>query len=331
MTLRSQPEISAIRQHIAGMQIQPWLDKAREWWPRYLFHCTDITNVISILRQGEILSRTQIANTNRLSIDIASPEIIARTDPKWRDYVRLYFRPKTPTQYNNEGFRPVGLRSRNSHCPVPVYLIFEAQAVLSLADSCFSDGNLGSFHTNVGTDISFLSQIPFDLVYHNARFDNSERDQIVRHRHAEVLVPKKMGLDSLRYIVCRSNAEYSTLLHLLPANLLTQWVNKVVYRPQIPLFHRQWTFVDQVDMNTEKIVFRFNPDSIMPGPFDVRVEIEETPTAANYLLQKSEFLCDSELTVTLSNLRHPSGYIARLFFDDHLAYASRYQDDDLPF
>ena len=29
-------------------------------------------------------------------------------------------------------------------------------------------------------------------------------------------------------------------------------------------------------MSTEKIVFRFNPDSYTPGPFGAHVEIEET-------------------------------------------------------
>ncbi len=264
-------------------------------------------------------------------MNIASPVVIDGTDPEWKDYVRLYFRPKTPTQYRNEGFRPVGQRSLNSHCPVPVYLIFDALAVLSRSDSCFSDGNIGSSYTKVGGDVSFLKQIPFELVYHDTWFGPLARDQIVHHRNAEVLVPQRMGLESLRFIGCRSDAEYKTLLHLLPSDTHSKWVGKLGVMPNLQLFNRKWSFVDQVDMSTEKVVFRFNRDSLTPGPFDARVEIEEAATAIKYLWQNNAYQCERELTITLSNLRSPSDYTASLYLDDHLAYANRYQDDDLPF
>lgn len=243
MTLRTESDISVIRQHIDELRKMPWLGQARQWWPACLFHCTDISNVVSILRQGEIVSRNRITSTGQLPTDIASPDVIAGTDPEWQNYVRLYFRPRTPTQYNNEGFRPVGRRVLNSHCPVPVYLIFDALAILSRSDCCFSDGNLGSTHANVSGDVSFLKQIPFSLVYHVASFGPSKRDQIVHHRNAEVLVPLRMGLDSLRYIGCRSDAEYATLLHLLPPRTRSRWVDRLGVRPNLNLFHRKWTFV----------------------------------------------------------------------------------------
>ena len=273
MTLRTESDISVIRQHIAELATKPWLDRTREWWPAYLFHCTDILNIVSILHQGEIVSRSRLTSVGQLPMDIASPAIIERTDRKWQDYVRLYFRPRTPTQHNNEGFRPVDQRERNSHCPVPVYFIFDALAVLSRSDSCFSDGNLGADNARVNGDVSFLKQIPFDLVYHDTWFGPAERAQIVHHRNAEVLVPQRMGLENLRYIVCRSDAEYKTLLHLLSPETLSRWLGKLGVMPNLQLFSRKWTFVEQVDMSTEKIVFRFNPDSYTPGPFGAHVEI----------------------------------------------------------
>ena len=331
MTLRAESDISVIQQHIDELRIKPWLDPTRQWWPACLFHCTDILNIVSILLAGEILSRNLITSTGQIPIDIASQVVIDGTDPEWKDYVRLYFRPKTPTQYRNEGFRPLGERSLNSHCPVPVYLIFDALAVLSRTDSCFSDGNLGSSNPKVDGAVSFLQQIPFELVYHDTRFDRSERDQIVHHRHAEVLVPQRMGLDSLRFIGCRSDAEYKTLLHLLPADTHSKWIGKLGVMPNLQLFNRKWSFVDQVDMSTEKVVFRFNRDSLTPGPLDARVEIEETATAIKYLWQNNAYQCERELTITLSKLQMPSDYTASLYLDDHLAYANRFQDDDLPF
>ena len=296
-----------------------------------MFHCTDITNVVSILGQGEILSRSWITSTGQLPMDIASPDVIAGTESQWQDYVRLYFRPRTPTQFRNEGFRPVGQRELNSHCPVPVYLIFDALAVLSRADSCFSDGNLGSPYSSGRGDVSFLKQIPFDLVYHDTWFDPSERGQIVHHRNSEVLVPRRMGLESLRFIGCRSDAEYKTLLHLLPPETLSRWVDKLGIRPNLQLFNRKWTFVEQVDVSTEKIVFHFNRTSLTPGPFDAHVEINEAATGMKYHWRNEAYQCNRVLTLSLPSLRDPSDYSASLYLDDQLAYADRFQDDYLPF
>ncbi len=332
MNLRPESEISVIRQHIDGMKSQPWLDQARQWWPACLFHCTDIRNVVSILEQGELGSRSLVTSSGLLQMDIASPAIIQRTNPKWHDHVRLYFRPKAPTQYNNEGFRPVSKRARNSHCPVPIYLIFDAAVVLSRTDSHFSDGNLSSSLTKVDSDVSFLGQIPFDLVYHSERFDESDRQEIVRRRHAEVLVPRRMELDGLRSIVCRSDAEYKTLLQLLSPESHSRWARKIGVLAGLQLFHREWTFVEQVDMDSQRIVFRFNRSSRTPSPFNASVEIEETLTGRRYHWQDSEFSCDRELPLHLSNLRDPSDYAAHLFLDGQLAFSNRYQEyDDLPF
>ena len=331
MILRPKPEISVIRQHIDELQAQPWLDQARQWWPVYLFHCTDILNVVSILRDGEIASRSRITGAGQLALDIASPQVIASTDPQWRNCVRLYFRPRTPTQFRNEGFRPIGQWQWNSHCPVPVYLMFDAFSVLSRSDSRFSDGNLASPYTKVYRDVSFLEQVPFELVYHDSRFGPAERDQIVPRRHAEVLVPERMELDCVRFIVCRSDAEYKTLLHLLPTDTLSQWGSKIGVMAGLQLFHQEWTFVETVDMSTDRIAFRFNRSSCTPGPFDVQVEIVETATGRKYHWRNESYQCNQELTLTLSNIRDSSDYTASLYLDDHLAYASRYQDDDLPF
>ena len=331
MTLRTESDVVAIRQHIDELRKAPWIGRARQWWPACLFHCTDIENVVSILREGEIVSRSQVTSTGHLPTDIASPEVIEGTDLKWLDYVRLYFRPRTPTQYNNEGFRPVSQRALNSHCPVPVYLVFDALAVLSRTDACFSDGNLGSSYANVAGDVSFLKQIPFDLVYHDTWFHPSERDQIVHRRNAEVLMPQRMGLESLRFVGCRSDAEYRTLLHLLPPGTLSRWVDRLGVRPNLQLFNRKWTFVEQVDMSAEKMIFHFNHASLTPGPFDAQIRIEETATVKKYRWANTEYQCSRILELPLSNIGSPSDYTARLFLDNQLAYADRFQGDDLPF
>lgn len=331
MTLRPVSEIKELHQHVEDLRRAPWIGTTRQWWPRFLFHCTDVLNVVSILRQGEILSRVQAEATGQLQQDIASPEVIEHTDPQWQDYVRLYFRPRTPTQYRNEGFRPLGQQSMGAYCPVPVYLVFDALSVLSRADCRFSDGNLGSAYANVGDSISFLKQIPFEAVYHDSRFDPQERDHIVHHRNAEVLVPQRMGLENLRYIGCRSRAEYETILYLLPTGASARWVRKTGVRPDLRLFNRIWTFVEQAEVSEEKLIFRFNRNSKTPGPFDVRVSLEEVETGNRYHWGNKEYQCSKELNLSLASMLNPDDYTVRFFLDGQLAYANRYQTDDLPF
>jgi hypothetical protein len=144
MTLGEKPNTPRIRKVLRDLKNAPWLVTARAWWPDYLFHFTDIRNAVSILREGALLSRQEATERGVMVTDNASQEIISQTDDKWQDHVRLYFRPRTPTQYRNEGFRPSDQRELGAHCPVPVYFLFDSFQVLSREDSLFSGGNLAS-------------------------------------------------------------------------------------------------------------------------------------------------------------------------------------------
>ena len=330
MSLRPKAEIAEIREHLAALKSASWLGSARSWWPSFVFHCTDVRNVVSILNSGELLSRIQGEKSGSLQADIAAPEIIARTNPQWQDYVRLYFRPRTPTQYNNEGFRPKGQWSYNSHCPIPVYLLFDAQVVLSRADSLFTEGNLAS-GAQPNSSVDYLRQIPFQMVYHDTGFGPAEQAPIVYRRNAEVLVPQRLGLESLRWIICRSQAEYETLLYLLPPGANARWVSMIGVLPNLRLFNSHWTFVQQVEMSSERLLFRFNQRTRTPGPFDALVESSEIQTGLKYTWHEKQFQADDVLNLNLSSLKNSQDYVARLSLDDHLAFASRYQQDDLPF
>src|SRR5665213_3437916 len=93
-------DASRIRDHLAALRKQ--YPPTRNWWPTFLFHFTDIQNAVGILTDGKLLARSKGAITT----DIASKQVIDHTDSEWKDYVRFYLRPRTPTQYKNEGFRP---------------------------------------------------------------------------------------------------------------------------------------------------------------------------------------------------------------------------------
>ncbi len=331
--IRTRPdaELSKLRDHIDRLRSACWINSAREWWPRYLFHCTDILNVVNILKSGELLSRAQAQQSGNLRVDIAAPDIIDHTDAEWQDHVRLYFRPRTPTQYRNEGFRPVSRLELGAHCPVPVYLLFDAYQILSRRDSLFTEGNLAA-GTEAMRTIDDLSRMPFELIYHDTRFEPEDRSRIVFHRNAEVLIPQRLGLRNVRRILCRSQAEYDTLRNLLPLRAWNRWAGKVGVVPRLNLFHGKWSFVEQVELATEHVLFRFNQATTTPGPFAASVDIS-VPSATGsqrYCWRNAEFMAHDVLNVSLSKTGNPTDYSISLYLDDHLAFKGSHEAYDLP-
>ena len=126
------PDADKIEAHLAALRTASWLGAARRWWPQFIFHFTDLQNVVSVLTQGKLLARSRC----EIATDIASADVLANTNDAWKDYVRLYFRPRTPMQWHIEGIRPRGrLTSLKAHCPVPVFLlcyVIERKLVINL-------------------------------------------------------------------------------------------------------------------------------------------------------------------------------------------------------
>ena len=323
---RPQSEIRRIRQHLSSLKQQPWLSSAQRWWPDFLFHCTDVRNVVSILRAGKMLSRTHALASNELLVDIASPEVIAQTDEKWQDYVRLYLRPRTPTQYRNEGFQPVEQQTYHAQCPVPVYLLLDAVQVLSHIGVLFTEGSVAN-GAGPTDSLDFFESIPFETVYHDTWFDPQSRGKIVYHRHAEVLVPTQLSTAAIRFIICRSQAEYETLLYLLPPGISRHWVNRIRVYPGLTF--GRWSFVERVQMTREAAIFHFNV-GVPPGPFKARAQIVETQTARKWEWSQDAFEVKRIQRIPL-NLRNPQDYTVRFWLDDQLAYSGRYQEERLPF
>jgi hypothetical protein len=307
---------------------------ARRWWPRYLFHFADLSNVASILKNEELLSRGAVRSRYADFVDSASPDIIDQTDERWINYVRFYFRPKTPTLYRNEGFRPKERRALGgAHCPAPVYLLFDLESIICRADSLFSYGSLARPDVAIYSTGAEFEQLPFDLVYHDSRFEKGERDDIIFHRHAEVIVPESIDLESLRWIWCRSAAEFETLRHLLPADMWKKWRDKIGVRTDYNLFNREWVYVDHTTLSQARIIFYLNParNLLDTGPMDLRVEVVETATGKHYEVRQKDAEIGTRLNVDLSNVTQPDDYTVRLLIDENIAYMGRYQAENLPY
>lgn len=265
-----------------------------------------------------------------MAIDNACPEIIERTKIEHIEYARLYFRPRTPTQYNNEGMRPKAQRSFNSHCPTPVFFCFDAFEVLTMDDVRVSDGNMGTSHVRHSSTQDFFESIPFEHVFHFGPYDKRDNrlaEAIKFHRHAEVLVPEALPLGpSLRHILVRSPAEASTLLGLLPAEVRKQWepITKVG-GPNY--FNRDATFIETVSVvDNDRIKFEFNPSTKFPGPFDVDFSYNEVRRIWSLKSTKEKLI--KPLVIGVKGATKGT---AQLLLDDCIAFRGELDFADLPF
>lgn len=330
MRPRPRSDVRRISQFLADLKNSDWLGTARRWWPDYLFHYTDIENALSIIREGALFSRNEAQSRGLMSTDNASPNIIDNTNDEWKDYVRFYFRPKTPTQFRNEGFRPIENRYQNAHCPLPIYFIFDSKEILTLPGCRFSDGNLAAANPNVFSAAADLEKMHFEHIYHEDSIPKDARAQITFHKNAEVIVPNQLGLSALRYIVCRSQAEYETFLHLLPRNARAHWRNKIIIDTRTHLFFKRWAYVESAELDSSRIAFHFNKFPEHPAPFHASVSIADTLSDKRFAWEKQALTAAGSLSLSLGNAAPAIDYFARLTLDGQIAYAGRYQSDDLP-
>lgn len=299
----------------------------RAYWPKFVYHFTDLRNALSILASGRLYSRAEALRRGLAVVDSASPDVIAHTAPAHTRYARLYFRPRTPTQYRNEGIRTKNEIWGKAHCPVPVFLCFDAARVLTMESTELSDGNMGSGSVEHGPAPEMLHKIPFQHVFHNSAFTPDMAETIKFHRHAEVLVPDWLDLQpSLHWIVCRSPAERTTLLHLLAEPARALWEKKVRIDYQT-LFERKWTFVENVTTIGTDIEFRFNQDTCTPGPFDgslVYNEVEGGRRAWSGAMQAGR----APQRFALEDAQRG---VVTLTLDGHIAFSGPVTLDDMPF
>lgn len=104
-----------------------------------LWHFTYFTNLNSIFNNNKLYSRNYFLDNGINFIDGASPSVLSKAAKIVKDYTRFYYRPKTPTLFDNEGIKPIQYQS-NTHVPTPVYLLF-TEELMYHSNTYFSDGN----------------------------------------------------------------------------------------------------------------------------------------------------------------------------------------------
>ena len=186
------------------------------WWPRFAYHYTDVTNAVSILSSGYLYSRADASHLNLMRNDNASRQVIDMTSSGVASKVRFYFRPLTPTQYYNEGYKHQALRydhDENANVPVPIFLLFDLEKLLSLPGVHFSETSQAGYGSQIHSGIEEFSKLNFDYIYDNS-YGNFKATK--NYRHAEIMHPNSLAIEScISRILCRNNMERTTLLNLL--------------------------------------------------------------------------------------------------------------------
>jgi hypothetical protein len=313
-----------------GLARAPWVDARHRIWMPYVYRFDDVQAVASILQAGAIYSRERCERLGLLQLDTANPDIIEHS-PWAHGYVRLYFRPMTPTQYRNEGIRrPADRTSGGAHCPVPVFLVFDAVEILTQWGSEFTNGNWGTGRSNKGASADFLRSLPWESVYHYGvirhPFDIAD---VTFRRNAEILIRNELELASLRAIVCRSGAERETLLYLL-GDAAIEWEGKIrLQRLGEKHFYQEWLYVTSVALRTgTDLDVAFHPPRDSEGPFEIRIEVWDDrtdelvlnraavkdPVVSKYALKLPTEVSKARVRITVEDALAYHGVVSRRAF-----------------
>jgi hypothetical protein len=175
-----------------------------------------VTNAVSILDSGYLYSRANAKQLGLMHNDNASRQVIDMTQTEAISCVRFYFRPLTPTQYYNEGFKHAQLRyddDENANTPVPIFFLFDLNKLLSIPKVKFSELPQSGHGVQLQEGADSFASLKFDRIYSNG-YENFEDNK--KYRHAEILHPNSMRIDDcLNTILCRNALERVTLLNLL--------------------------------------------------------------------------------------------------------------------
>lgn len=187
-----------------------------KWWPKFAYHHTDVSNAVNILSTGFLYSRDNAKKMGLMVNDNASRQVIDMTNISVLSNVRFYFRPLTPTQYYNEGYKHPNLRYDNdnkANIPVPIFFLFDLSKLLSIKGVKFSERRQAGSGAELYEGADAFSKLDFKKIY-SIGFDNFEENK--PYRHAEILHPNSMRIDScIDTILCRNSVERMTLLNLL--------------------------------------------------------------------------------------------------------------------
>lgn len=307
-----------------------------KWWCDFLYHFSDVHNIVGILADGVIYGRRLVINKSKMKSDNASRAVINVTSEETKEYARLYFRPKTPTQYHNEGYKPLAVRNKeiNANCPVPVFLCLDMEEVLEQPEVFFVEkGMAGAGHALL-QGIEEFEKLDFRKIYHSSYYDKSVEADIKEYRQSEVV--KKGGISVepyLKCILCRSVAEKDTLLYLLKKNsidLYNRYKGIIMYRPKLDCFYKNGIFIEDVSWNRERILIALNDKAYRATTGDstaitVSIDVHQCDKNNNIIsintyVGEYDYGTIEELFINLDLLNKVEYLTIKVKFDDCIMY-----------
>lgn len=299
----------------------------RRHWPSRLFRHEPLENIVPILHSGKLLSRKDAAAQDAIVNDIAPAEIL-NANLLSHQHVRLYFRPKTPTQYHIEGIREPADFYMGKHAPILYMMVFDAEKILTAPGARFSDGNMQG-NPNVYERDAGFALLDFDSIYHEGPVSADERAAVTRARCSEVLVPSPLVLPAyLQSIICRSAAERQLLLHELGPDFGGK--DRIRVFNEAGVFNADFVFVETVDLASDGVHVKFH--SARRGSLTGAVEItlrslKRRGTVTRWEKPAIEFWKKWHFTHKIPDGR----YLLEITIRDCLAYRSEAILEGVPF
>lgn len=313
------------------------LPKERQWWPDYFYHFTDIHNAVGIIESGWIYSRRQAQVKDIMVNDNASRVVIDMTGDDKKTYGRLYFRPLTPTQYHNEGYKPKSVRKSeiNASCPVPVFFLLSVEKTMGLDNVKFAEKGIAGGRNNIQQGSLAFSHLNFAKIYHDGPYNTQEDGDILQYRHSEIIREGGFPLPQIvRGIVCRSNAERETLLYLLKRKsekIYNSYKKLIMYAPSKRMFYNNGIFIKEVDVIDRILNLELNSKQTRAHRYDGQV-LFNVCISITYLSAYGSQLrivegkgemnyCTVEnITMKLEEDLEYSSIIVKVMFDDAIMY-----------
>lgn len=178
-----------------------------------------------------------------------------------------------------------------------------------------------------------FAKLPFDKIYHEGAFLPENRDDIIRHRQAEVV--RRDGIyikDCLKGIVCRTPAERQMLLYLLKTQYPDKYkkYNRIIKCvPLLDMFYNNGIFIRRVEYNGNLLItlndsakrISYNENSAM---VNCDVSVYYVSSAGN-IIDRSvasktlNYLTEEKITIDLKNIVSNFA-IVEVYFDTILMY-----------
>lgn len=297
----------------------------RRNWPARLFRHEPLESALAVINSGLLKSRNGAAG--HIAHDVAPDDIIGANELA-HDYVRLYFRPRTPTQWNIEGIREPSDFYHGKHAPVLFMFLFNAKKILTTPGVMFSDGNMQSGASQTSDNDANFAALDFASIYHEGPIPADQRDHVRRSRCAEVLCANPLVLNgNLEAVICRSDAERRLLLNELGPNFDNGDRVRVFKEPGI--FNADFAFVESADLTEEGLLVRFHPPN--RGAREGRVQVTITSASSNRLMKRWDQSLDLGKRWQFKADLEDGSYRIEILLRDCLAFRAVATLDSAPF